>query len=70
MRFVSLPMGAALAAHALAWVAVVFFAFAPTYSGESSTAVTRGHETVTETVRYTQTMLVRVSLSCCSCRSC
>ncbi len=57
MRFVSLPMGAALAAHALAWVAAVFFAFAPTYSGESSTAVNRGAESVTETVRYTQTML-------------
>ena len=57
MRFVSLPMGAALAAHALAWIAAVFFVFAPTYSGESSTSVTRGAESVTETVRYTQTML-------------
>ena len=57
MRFVSLPMGAALTAHALAWIAAVFFAFAPTYSGESSTSVTRGAESVTETYRYTQTML-------------
>ena len=32
MRFVSLPTGAALAAHALAWAAAVFFTFAPTYS--------------------------------------
>ena len=46
----------ASAAHALAWVACIWFVFAPTYEGVTATA-TRPGEPASESIRHTATMI-------------